>query len=404
MMRLLFIGLLFCCNMAQAVEFNEPEVVPEGLVRANRRVLRFSGSAEPGAQLRVKEGKIKIMFPSGQSKIAALPQKNKNQFPLVAHDSGEFSFDLYLPTASVVIPVEVYRNGGWVTYNLNVKVPAEGAAYDFQAIEETIGQGKADPDDDGSKPVEENVDPLYKDKTGNARDEVITGVFDAWLGLGLNYFMNGVQTPTDGNLNGSFSGLNVPLFDVGTNVYLHQNWRLDLSVELASLAYPANTDLILPASNGSWFLIGAGASYRPESWVGEWGRWGADMGLYYNQIPYLKLRDVGNANHTIANDSVKSLYAGVSLDTKSENWDSSFFARLSYPAMANSTFSMSGLGYGLHLEAGSYYKMYHGLHFGLFGDFMWNKLSTKYSMGAVDYDTKYDLKMFNVSFRLKTSF
>lgn len=401
-MKLSILVIAFLMGFAaQAVEFNEPEVVPENLARANRRVLRFSGSAEPGAKFRVKEGKIKIMYPSGQSKIANLPQKNKNQFPMVAGDAGEFSFDLYLPTSHVVVPMEIYRNGGWVTYNLNIKVPTEGAAYDFQAIEETISQAPSA--DDGEPHTEETVEQLYKDKTKSGRESIITGVFDVWVGLGLNYYMNGVQTPLDGNLDGSFSGLNVPLFDVGTNVFVAEEWRADLSGQFVSVSYPASTDLTMPAANGNWFLVNLGGSYRPQSFLGSLGQWGIDFGISYNQIPYLKLREISFANHVIANDSVKSVYAGVSLDTQTEMWDCSAFARISYPVLGGGTVSLDGLGYGLQLEGGAYYKMYRGLHFGLFGDFIWNNYKTKYTLGTT-YPTDYDLKMLNMSFRIKTSF
>src|SRR5690606_36218771 len=47
-------------------------------------------------------------------------------------------FDLYLPTVAVEIPVEVYREGKWVPYSLNFRVPDEGAANDFQAVEESF--------------------------------------------------------------------------------------------------------------------------------------------------------------------------------------------------------------------------------------------------------------------------
>ena len=62
--KFLLIPFLFLLvSQADArVEWNEPEVVPEKLVRKNRRVLRFSGITTPGAQVRIKKNRFAAAF------------------------------------------------------------------------------------------------------------------------------------------------------------------------------------------------------------------------------------------------------------------------------------------------------------------------------------------------------
>ena len=60
------------------------------------------------------------------------------QFPLIANESGYFSFELYLPTVPVEIPIEIFRSGKWIPYRFSFEVPKDGAADDFKFVEESF--------------------------------------------------------------------------------------------------------------------------------------------------------------------------------------------------------------------------------------------------------------------------
>jgi hypothetical protein len=196
MSRLIAIVILLSLSLTSVtalarIRWQEPEVVPEKLTRRDRRVIRFSGETRPGALIRVRKNRVKMYPQDGEPRLAQLPQKNRVQFPVSSGDSGSFTFDLYLPTWAVEIPLEVKERGGqWTPYTLNFRVPEEGKADDFQAIEESF------------KAQDERMDRAEMDYSFYSRKEDRGQVIldrmgekasppspvEVWAGAGISYF------------------------------------------------------------------------------------------------------------------------------------------------------------------------------------------------------------------------
>lgn len=403
--KILLIPLLFLiCWEAQAqVEWSEPEVVPEKLVRNNRRVLRFRGSTEPGGQIRIRKNRVKLYLDSGKSRWAQIPQKNSIQFPVVADGNGEFTFDLYLPTVAVEIPVEVYKGGKWIPYSLNFRVPDEGAANDFQAVEESFRATEDEP----SEIDKTNYYSEQKDKGQYIRDrerDIVASKspVEVYGGGGLSYFSTTVKTPNAG-VDVSESTIIIPSWKLGVNWDVKQNWRAIAALRSSS----GSIDVAGFGINGAafnWLEFQLGGQYFMDSLRFGGGRLGLDFGFGLQSLPLFRERSLADASKSFFDNDVYAFHLGLQYETDREgkDWPYEFYARYFYPLSSGDAFDIkSSFPMLFEFGGGLRKQITPGLALGVYGQMEWFSMEVSYlNTGATDLS----LMLFTVDVRLIANF
>lgn len=384
------------------VEWNEPEVVPEKLVRKNRRVLRFSGTTRPGAQVRIRKNTLKLYLANGKIRNSKIPQKNRIQFPVVADEDGQFSFDLYLPTIAVQIPVQVRHKKRWKTYALNFRVPDEGAADDFQATEESFraSDEKVERlDKDENYYSRKNDQGMYiQDRHGKRKKQDKS--FEYWGGLGLSYFSTSVSTPTAG-IDGSGSTIVIPSFRVGLDWDYSPKWKIKSSIrsssgEVSGLASGGT----VTGESFSWLEVQAGAVWFADMMKMKKGRMGLDFGLQLQTLPLFRDRP-GFINEAFFDNTTYNLHIGVFYEkTNNREWNYEMFGRYLYPISSGDEFSIES-SFPLFFEFGGGIKrqMTQGMALGIFGQLHYISMDVDY-FNVTANPTDLTLMLMTVDVRL----
>ena len=408
MLARFFLVLLFflICIPAQAqVEWNEPEVVPERLMRNKRRVLRFSGVTKPGAQIRIRKNKIKLYLETGKVRWASIPQKNAVQFPVVSDKNGEFTFDLYLPTIAVMIPVEIYRKGKWRPYNLNFRVPDEGAADDFQAVAESF-EGS----DDNLSGIDksENYYSRQADKGRYAkrdRNPNDPGRIEVWGGAGVAFVGLSVSTPITA-IDHSPSNLSIPAWHIGAKYKGGNMWNAQLSVRSTSGSFDRHNNFNI-GTDYSWDQYSAFGHYFLDSMKFSNGRLGLDFGLQYQNIPYFRERSTVDINTSYFESNTVAFHVGAHYESYIENkkWPWEAYARYLYAFSNGNNFDIDS-SFPLIFEFGGGVKrrLNPGLSMGVYSQLVYATMNTKYNGTLGNAPTDFSAYHFALDFRMIADF
>lgn len=379
-----FLFFLFSFQIfAQNIQWNQPEVVPEKLYRKNRRVLFFSGTTSQGTQIRIRDNKVKMIFSEKNVRWARIPQRHAVQFPLIANETGYFSFQLYLPTTPVEIPLEIFRGGKWVPYRFSFEVPTEGNVDDFKFIEESY---KIRKDEENIK-VEEFLGEYDKQQDQgqivNDREEWkswVTGKVVFWGGLGLNYYSYKEELSPGANL-GTMSGVGFPMFEIGGEYRWTQNWKFDLGYINRAATAKADAGLSYQNTGFNWTEIRGNATYYPAFGESENSRWGFLGGLRMHDIPYFK--QVGATQYRIYSNSLTFISLGMSYETMRKNaWNIDATASFLYPVIVGNEFKVNS-AYGLHAGFTMLKEIIPALHLGGKLDMNWVNMKTTHSRPAL---------------------
>jgi hypothetical protein len=392
-------------SYAQSIQWNQPEVVPEKLYRENRRVLRFSGTAQPGTQVRIRKNKVKMIFSKKNVRWARIPLKHKVQFPVIASETGYLSFELYLPTTAVEVPLEIFRNGKWVPYRMTFDVPDTGRAREFEVTEESF---KSIHDDDNARVEDFLSDYDKKEDVGqvvNDRDDWkswITGKVIVWGNLGFTYHSLTEDVTTASPKFGSSSGASFPSWELGGEYRWNSQWKAEAAyISRAGKVSGASTSL--QNEDFNWTELRGQVSYYPLSYEKDNHRWGVKGGLQLHGIPFAK-QVTGNA-YRIYNNGVTFLTIGGNYETmNAKGWNYDATALFMYPVAVSSDFDTSS-AYGLNGSFSMVKEIIPALYMGGKVDAHFMTLSTTHSSPAVG-SVGADITIWQItpSFVLKAEF
>lgn len=406
--------LFFCISIfsvesyAQSIQWNQPEVVPEKLVRDKRRVLRFSGTSRPGTQVRVRDNKVKMIFSKNNIRWARIPTKHRVQFPVIASETGYLSFELYLPTTAVEIPLEVFRNGKWVPYRMSFDVPESGKADQFTFLEESFK----------TRRDEENVkveDLLSEYDRAEDRGQIVnsgdrsewkswvTGKFFVWGSLGFMYY-NLDQTLSPGFELGTMGGLSFPTWEIGAEYRWNTMWKAELSYINRAGDAEADGAYTLQNSDFNWTELRGQVAYFPVSWEKETHRLGIKGGLQMHEVPFIKQTNTNTAR--IYNNSMTFVSIGAAYETMNrEGWNYDASALFLYPVLVDDDFDADS-AYGLNLNFSMLKEIIPALYLGGKADFHYMTMDTTHKAigGATTVNADLTLWQLTPSFILKAEF
>jgi hypothetical protein len=396
-------------SYAQSIKWNQPEVVPEKLYRENRRVLRFSGTANPGTQVRIRDNKVKMVFTNANVRWARIPQKHKVQFPVFASETGYLSFELYLPTTAVEIPLEIFRNGKWVPYRMTFDVPDQGKAKEFQVNEESFKSLK---DDDDVKVEDFLSEYDKKEDMGqvvNDRGEWkswVTGKIIIWGTLGLTYhnISEDVTAAVAPPAFGTSSGASFPSWEVGGEYRWNSQWKAEAAY-INRAAKVSGTSAPLQNSEFNWTEFRAQLGYYPISFEKETSRWGLKGGLQMHDLPFAK--QVTGTSYRIFNNDVTFLTIGANYETMfTKGWNYDATALFLYPVIVGNEFDVDS-AYGLNASFSMVKEIIPALYLGGKIDAHWMTLATTHSSQVTaGTSVSADVKLWQLtpSFVLKAEF
>jgi len=349
----LFLLIFSSGAYAQQINWNTPEVVPEQLARENRRVLRFSGVTKEGTQIRVRDNKVKMIFGGKRVRWARIPQKHRSQFPVAAGESGYFSFELYLPTTAVEIPLEVLRNGKWVPYRFSFEVPQEGQAEDFRFIEESFKIRK----DEENVKVEDFLSEYDKQEdvgqVVNDRGEWkswTTGKVMAWASLGFMYYSLTQEVAGVGDDLGTFSGMTFPAWEIGAEYRWNDQWKAEVSYTDRAGEAEADGNYFMQNKDFSWSEFRLLATYYPISFEAREYRWGVKGGIAMHEIPFVVRKGGSPLNpavgaYRVLGSNTIFLSIGANYETmRTRQWNYDLSAQFLYPVTDDSLSLDSGYG------------------------------------------------------------
>lgn len=398
--------LFLIVSKAEAkIEWNEPEVVPEKLVRKNRRVLRFSGITTPGAQVRIRKNRLKLYLDNGKIRLAKIPQKNRIQFPVVADRDGAFAFDLYLPTVAVEIPIEMRIKKRWKPYTLNFRVPDEGTANDFQAIEESFKAQDARMESldrsDNYYSRKNDQGMLIQDRGGKKGYEKSS--LQAWGGLGLSYFSTTVDSPAN-NTNRSGSALVIPSWRLGVSWDYSKSIKLSGAIRSTSGSTDEIGDSNTTGRDFNW--LGAQASVL---WYSDMLTFGSkklafDFGFQLQSLPFFRQR-AGFINETYFDNSTYNIHIGAHYESRINRiWEYQVYGRYLYPISSGDSFSIES-SFPLNFEFGGGIQraLTRGLAFGVFTQLHYFSMDVSY-VNNTTIDTDLNLMLLTLDARLIANF
>jgi hypothetical protein len=350
---LICLSLFTIQAQAAVIQWNQPEVVQEKLARQNRRVLQFSGTAPAGTQLRIRDNKVKMIFSKSNIRWARIPQKHRVQFPVIASDTGYFSFQLYLPTTAVEIPMEIFKGGKWVPYRLSFEVPESGAADEFKFVEDSF---KTRRDEENAK-VEDFLSEYDKQEdmgqVVNDRGEWkswATGKVFVWGSLGFSHFSfdQSYDTTPPGDDLGTITGTNFPVFELGAEYRFTEHMKLEGSYTNRAAKGDPDGAYVLQNTDFAWSTISVLGTYYPTNFEAASYHIGAKGGIQMHQVPYLRRQ--GAASYRVFNNDLISLALGANLETtRVQQWNYDINALFVYPVSTGDEFDVDS-AYGLDLQ------------------------------------------------------
>lgn len=413
---LVFSFLISTPALAQNIQWNQPEVVPEKLMRDNRRVLNFSGTATAGTQIRVRDNKVKMIFNKKTTRWARLPQKHRVQFPVIASETGYFSFQLYLPTTDVEIPLEVFRKGKWVPYKFSFEVPEEGAADNFRFIEESFKFRKEEENVKVEDFLSEYDKTVDQGQVVNDRGEWkswSTGKLLVYGSLGAMYYSltqdQDSQLGGDGNL-GTFSGLSFPAWEVGAEYRWSEQWKLEGSYINRAGSADADGNYFMQNNDFNWTEFRVNLSYYSKDWETQNARLGFKGGVQMHDIPFVKRVGGGPPSayqYRVYNNTMTFLAAGATYETmKMKDWNYDVTAMLIYPVMTDDEFDVDS-AYGLFLNFSMVKEVIPALYLGGKVDVHWISMSVSHKeLSAPAFNVNSDVSLWHLtpSFYMKAEF
>jgi hypothetical protein len=395
---------------AQNIQWNQPEVVQEKLARANRRVLNFSGTAKPGTQIRVRDNKVKMIFSKSNVRWARLPQKHRVQFPVIASETGYFSFQLYLPTTDVEIPLEVFIKGKWVPYKFSFEVPEEGAADSFKFIEDSFKY----------KTEEQNInveDFLSEYDKASDQGQVVndrgewkswsTGKVLVWGSLGGMYYnLDQTVTSTVGTADdlGTFGGFVFPAWEIGGEYRWSEQWKIDGAYINRAGNADADGNYIMQNTDFNWTEFRLNLSYFSKDWEGKDARFGFKGGLQMHDIPFVKRS--GTLQYRVFNNTMTFLTAGATYETMHmKDWNYDITAQFIYPVLVDDEFDVDS-AYGLFLNFSMMKEIIPALFLGGKVDVHWINMEVTHRELSTPGDVSAEAMLwhFTPSFVLKAEF
>jgi hypothetical protein len=361
--------------------------------------------------LRIRDNKVKMIFGKGNVRWARIPQKHRAQFPVIASDTGYFSFQLYLPTTAVEIPLELFKGGKWIPYRLSFDVPEAGAAEEFKFAEESF---KTRRDDDGAK-VEDFLSEYDKQEdlgqVVNDRGEWkswATGKIQLWGALGFMYY-NLEQTydtvsPDD---LGTLSGVGFPSFAVGGEWRFMDNWKGEVSYTYRTTDADPDGGYQFLNADLTWKNFDLLATWYPKSFEAATYRMGVKGGLEMHSVPYL--RRVGASAYRIYDNDLIMIAAGANFETmRMREWNYDVSAMFLYPMSEGSEFNLDS-GYGLDVSFALIKEIIPAFSIGAKVDMTWISLkTTNVDLGAGNppptATSDYTLWQLSPSFIMKAEF
>ncbi len=392
--------LMFSAPVMAQVRWKEPQVLKVRLRKAHRKIVRFAGKTKPNAVVRIRSNKIKLYLDSGQSRWVEIPQKDRVQFPMTADGKGEFSFQLYLPTTAIEIPVQVKANSKWLLTNINYRVPGGGFADDFRATEASFRAtdekiSRLDQDDNYySRKNDKGM--IIQDRGG--KEGYDNSKLEAWAGLGFSYFRTSIDSTGIVNVSASDGTLVLPTFRIGADWEYSDKILLKAAIRSTS----GSTDDI---TGGSADVTGKDFSWLGVQAAGVWfmdqlkikkGRLGLDLGFQLQQVPFFRERP-DFANYSYFDNSVYNLHIGVFYDKKADRPEAmgyEMYARYLYPISTGDAFDMN-TSFPLMFEFGGGVKkkITQGLAFGVFGQMQYYSMSVKYGNTSPTREYEVDLSL-----------
>lgn len=396
---------------AATIQWNQPEVVEEKLARENRRVMQFSGTAPAGTQLRIRDNKVKMIFNKGKIRWARIPQKHRAQFPVIASDTGYLSFQLYLPTTAVEIPLELFQGGKWVPYRLSFEVPDQGAAEEFKFMAESF---KTRRDEENVK-VEDFLSEYDKQEdmgqVVNDRGEWkswTSGKIQVWGALGFMYYSldQSYETSPAAEDLGAVGGVGFPAFELGADWRLNEKWKAEMSFAYRTTEADPDGPYTLQNTDLTWSNFNILATWYPTMFEAETYRYGLKGGLQLHQVPYL--RRTGAAAYRIFNNDMIMLAAGANFETMFvRQWNYDVNALFLYPVSTGNEFDIDS-AYGLNITFAMMKEIIPALSIGGKVDMTWLSMSTTNidtgPVPAVQATSDVTLWQLSPSFVLKAEF
>ncbi len=394
------------------VTWSQPEVVPEKLVRKNRRVLRFTGQTTPGAVVRIKGNRLKMFLDSGQTRWAKIPQKNRAQFPVDVDSSGVFTFDLYLPTIAVEIPIQVKENKKWRTFTLNFRVPQKGRANDFEAEERSYmardGDVEGIDQSDNYYSRKNDQGQLIQDRLGKKGYD--DSSLKVWGALGFSYFSTSVSLSgagLGGGVDTSGSTFVIPAFAGG----LEWDYSKKLLILATLRSASGSTDdigsgLTVTGNDFSWLQAQGSVVWFMDMLKMSSGRLGLDLGFQLQNLPYFRERQ-GQAALTYFDNSIYNLHVGLMYQKRSNKvWNYEVYGRYLYPISSGDAFDFES-GFPTMFEFGGGIKrpLTKGLGLGIFTQLNYFASDVTYTDPvAGPRESTLDLMLLTVEARLIGSF
>ncbi len=394
-------------NAHAKIQWNEPEVVPEKLVRANRRVLRFSGVTTPGAMIRIRKNEVKLFLDSGKARRSQIPQKNKIQFPVAADGDGQFGFDLYLPTVAVEIPLEVKEGKVWKLHTLNFRVPDAGAANDFQAIEESFRdvETQIEKVDAGEGYYTRKGDQglIVKDRLG--KEGYDKSKIQVWGGAGLSYYRTSVETGSLGT-NRSGSTIVLPSWRLGADWNYSSRFKFLAALRSSSGSTDDIGDASLTTGNSfNWLEAQAAVVYFPDFLKRGVGRLGLDLGFQMQSLPLFRPRP-GLLNEAYFDNDTYNLHIGLYYQNRYKRlFDYEIYGRYLYPFSSGDAFDIeSALPLNFEFAGGFKRPLTKGLSFGVYGQLNSFMMDVSFPLGSTTAVSDFSLMLLTVDVRLMGSF
>lgn len=397
--------------VAQNIEWNQPEVVREKLMRDKRRVLHFSGRANPGTQIRVRDNKVKMIFSKTNTRWARIPQKHRYQFPVIASDTGYFSFKLYLPTTDVEIPLEVFRNGKWMPYKFSFEVPEDGAADNFKFIEDSFKYKK----DEDSIVIEDFLSEYDKSsdqgQVVNDRDEWkswATGKIFVWGALGGMYYnlAETLESTAGGNDDlGTFGGFEFPAWEVGAEYRWNEQWKIDGAFFNRSGGASPDGNYRMQNEDFNWTELRMNLSFYSKNLEFTRSRFGFKGGFQMHDIPFVKRS--GTQEYRVFTNSMTFLAAGMVYESMNyKNWNYDISAMFIYPVVVDNEFD-ADTAYGVHMNFSILKEVIPALYLGGKVDMHWITMAVTHpevSLPSATVSADVNLWQFTPSFLIKAEF
>ncbi len=409
----LFAVLMVSYPTLAQVSWSEPEVLKIRLRKPNRRIVRFSGKTKPNAVVRIRNNKIKLYLDNGKARVVQIPQKDKVQFPITASGDGRFAFQLYLPTTAIEIPVQVKANKKWRTSPYRYRVPGSGYADDFRATEESFRAT------DQKISRIERKDNYYSRKydkgmvigDGRGGKEVKDSNIQAWVGIGVSYFDNSIDSTGIVNVSASDSSFSIPTFRLGADF----KWSNDLLIKTGIRSTSGSTDDItggnaaVTGKDFNWFEFQASGVWFLQKQKKNSGRLGLDLGFQLQRVPFFRERPEF-ANYAYFDNSVYVLQIGVFyLKPANKIWGYGYemYARYLYPISTGDAFDMN-TSFPLMFEFGGGIRKRFtpSMSFGVFGQLHYHSMAVKYSNTnpAREYGVDLSMALLTIDGRLIVDF